>query len=67
MKMLTWTVAISVSENWVADGFQFDHNGAASLQEAILAYMLPNAYPHEVKVAVLTAPMPQEIDALQGE
>jgi hypothetical protein len=53
MKMIKWTVEISVSEDWVNDGFTLKEE---KLKDAILENLLGYAYPHEVEVKVKKSP-----------
>jgi hypothetical protein len=53
MKMYKWTVEVSVSENWIDDGFTLKEE---KLQQAILENLLGYAYPHEVDVKIKKSP-----------
>lgn len=57
-----WTLEVEVDETWVADGFDFHEDRVRELAEGLIAY----AYPHEVKVRVLSAPDPKAIRKAQG-
>ena len=48
-KPMMWDVTVSVSGNWISDGFTLT---AESLLEAIKSELLPYAYDREVKVTV---------------
>lgn len=60
--MLTWTLEVQVSENWVEDGFDFTPERCRKLADSLIDW----AYSNEVKVKVLTAPDPKEVRKLQG-
>lgn len=58
----TWTVEFTVTENWVADGFNLTDERAHS----IICNALPYAFGHELQAKVLTAPDSKAIRRVQG-
>lgn len=64
-KFYTWTVELSVSATWVADGFNLaDEDDVAAL---LLEGRLSHACGAEVKGKIVSAPPAAEIAAEQGE
>jgi hypothetical protein len=62
MKKQTWTVQFSVSENWVADGFEMTDELALDM----LAHRLGFAYESELGAKVIKSPAQTRILKLQG-
>lgn len=62
MKTFKWTIEFTVTENWVADGFNLDKERAEEMLEAALPFSLP----HERKARVVCAPCQKEIATTQG-
>lgn len=62
MKKLTWTVKISVSENWISDGFELNAN---VLKEQIIDGLY-GAYEYEVDVEIISKPTKIKIRELQN-
>lgn len=60
--MKTYTLTVSVSDNWIADGFDFQEGYIEWLRENLIPY----AYEDEVVVKVTKRPPQQEILELQG-
>ncbi len=61
-KMLTWTVEFSVSDNWVADGFDLTDERALDMLTSDLRF----AYSDELKAKVTKTPSKEQIAKLQG-
>ena len=57
-----WTVEFTVSEGWVADGFDL----TAERAHAILEEALPYAYGHELGARIIKAPSRNSIRKAQG-
>lgn len=58
----TWTVEIKVAKFWVEDGFDLNKENI----HAQLHRMIPQAYSHEVKARVISAPPKKAIRKAQG-
>lgn len=58
-----WVIELEIDPVWVADGFEADEFHIA---EAIRAYSLGYAYPHEVKAKILKRPSKKRILKEQG-
>lgn len=61
-KVFKWTVEFTVSENWVADGFELTEGRAQSM----IMNVLRDAYEREVSARIVRAPHPAEIRKAQG-
>jgi hypothetical protein len=61
MKRRMWTLQIEVTDNWIADGFDFDGDRCHELQESLIPY----AHEGEVTVKVVGRPDPTVIRQLQ--
>lgn len=62
IKKLKWTVEFEVSENWVADGFEFSDELALEMLSDVLGY----AYERELGARVVKAPSQLKIAKIQG-
>ena len=62
MKQFKWTVEFSVSETWVADGFDLTQERALDMLENDLTY----AYGHELGARILKKPNIKAIRKAQG-
>jgi len=56
-----WTVQFSVSDNWIADGFELTQEDV----ERMIQERIPYAYPHEVTAEIRRAP--DAIDLAEAE
>ncbi len=61
-KKFSWTVEISVSETWVADGFDLDIEDLRNMVEARLPYIRPSEY----AVRITAKPLRSAIKQAQG-
>lgn len=57
-----WVAEIEVTKNWVADGFELTEERLHNM----MCDNLDFAYPHEIKVKIIQAPAPEEIERLQN-
>lgn len=62
MKQFKWTVEFTVSETWVADGFELTQGRAL----AMLANDLQYAYGAELGARIIKAPDRKDIRKVQG-
>lgn len=62
MRSFKWIAEIEISENWVIDGFDLDAEVLSDLLQE-----LSWASPSEVKVRIVSAPDPKEIEAAKAE
>lgn len=64
IKALKYAVEITISENWISDGFTLTEE---NLQDAILRQLLAYARENEVRVKILAEPEEETIAAVQGD
>ena len=61
--MITWTVELSVSDNWVADGFELTDERALDMLASDLTFAYKGT---ELQAKVIKAPSKEQIAKLQG-